>query len=71
MAAVLDLEGVAVSSGSACSAGTADPRRSSQRWSASPALAARFRVSLGETTTPDQIAEAIVAYRRVFARASR
>ncbi|MBL8741458.1 MAG: aminotransferase class V-fold PLP-dependent enzyme, partial [Myxococcales bacterium] len=71
LAAALDLEGVSISSGSACSAGTADP---------SPVITAMvgvararnaIRVSLGETTTPDQITEAIAAYRRVFARGSR
>ncbi len=71
MAAALDLEGVAVSSGSACSAGTADPSPVITAMVGVARARSALRVSLGETTTPDQIAEAIVAYRRVFARASR
>ena len=68
LAAALDLEGVAVSSGSACSAGTSDP---------SPILNVMFgpqrardslRISLGETTSPADVDAAIAAFRRVLAR---
>ncbi len=69
LVAALDLEGVCVSSGSACSAGTAEP---------SPVLAAMFhddarasssvRFSLGDTTTREEIAIALSAFVRVVAR---
>ena len=69
LVAALDLEGVCASSGSACSAGTAEP---------SPVLAAMFgddarassslRFSLGETTTRDDVTAAISAFVRVVAR---
>lgn len=68
LVAALDLEGVSVSSGAACSAGTVEP---------SPVLAAMFgaddaasgiRASLGEDTTDDDVARAVEAYRRVLGR---
>jgi cysteine desulfurase len=68
LAAALDLEGLCVSSGSACAAGTAE---------ASPVIASMYdssrarstlRVSLGETTTQEEIALAIEIFRRVLAR---
>lgn len=69
LCAALDLEGVFVSSGSACSAGTADP---------SPVISALFgvgrarsavRISLGEESTAADIDRAIAAFERVSARA--
>ena len=71
LVAALDLEGVSVSSGAACSAGTVEP---------SPVLAAMLgdrdaasgiRCSLGETTTDEDVARAIEAFRRVTARTAR
>ncbi|AKV01880.1 Cysteine desulfurase [Labilithrix luteola] len=68
LVAALDLEGVSVSSGAACSAGTVEP---------SPVLAAMLgeadaargiRCSLGEDTTDAEIDEAIAAFRRVMTR---
>lgn len=68
LVAALDLEGVSVSSGSACSAGTVEP---------SPVLAAMLgeadgargiRLSLGETTTPADIERAVAAFARVTTR---
>ncbi len=67
LVAALDLEGVSVSSGAACSAGTIEP---------SPVLAAMgnphatagVRASLGEETTDDDVARAIDAYRQVVTR---
>lgn len=68
MVAALDLEGLSVSSGAACSAGTVEP---------SPVLAAMLgdrdaasglRSSLGEDTTDDDVALAIQAFRRVVDR---
>ncbi len=68
LVAALDIEGVSVSSGAACSAGTVEP---------SPVLAAMLgmddahrgvRASLGDATTDEDIARAIAAYRRVLVR---
>jgi cysteine desulfurase len=72
LVAALDLEGVSVSSGAACSAGTVEP---------SPVLSAMFgdagglatsgvRCSLGDTTTLDDVRFAIEAFRKVVTRAS-
>jgi cysteine desulfurase len=70
LAAALDLEGVAVSSGSACSAGTARP---------SPVIAAMLgrerarsavRISLGEDTTEAEVDMALSAFVRVLRRGS-
>jgi cysteine desulfurase len=70
LCAALDLEGIAVSSGSACSAGTAEP---------SPVIAAMVgierarsavRVSLGEDTTREDILFALAAWERVMRRGS-
>jgi cysteine desulfurase len=68
MVAALDLEGVSVSSGAACSAGTVEP---------SPVLAAMLgdrdaasgiRTSLGEDTTDHDVAQAIDAFGSVVRR---
>jgi cysteine desulfurase len=68
LVAALDLEGVSVSSGAACSAGTVEP---------SPVLLAMFgpddamrgvRVSIGDTTTDAEIAFAIRAFQTVVRR---
>jgi cysteine desulfurase len=69
LVAALDLAGISVSSGTACSAGTSEP---------SPALCAMVgearagssvRVSLGESTTGEEIDLAVAAFARVVARA--
>jgi len=68
LVAALDLEGVSVSSGAACSAGTVEP---------SPVLEAMFgvedatrgvRVSIGDVTTDAEIDQAIETFRRVTSR---
>jgi cysteine desulfurase len=68
LVAALDLEGVSVSSGAACSAGTVEP---------SPVLLAMLgaedakrglRVSIGDATTEDEIAHALDAFARVARR---
>ena len=68
LVAALDLEGVCVSSGSACTAGTAE---------ASPALVAMvgarargaLRATLGETSTEADVDAFLAAFSRVLARA--
>lgn len=69
LAAALDLEGLCVSAGSACSAGTAEP---------SPVIAAMvgrdrargaIRASLGDETGPEDVSRGIAAYERVLGRA--
>ncbi|HSO33983.1 MAG TPA: cysteine desulfurase family protein [Labilithrix sp.] len=68
LVAALDLEGLSVSSGAACSAGTVEP---------SPVIAAMLgdalagssvRLSLGDATTDEDVALAIAAFRRVLSR---
>ncbi len=68
LVAALDLEGVCISSGSACSAGTAE---------VSPVITAMFdanrarssvRVTLGETTSDEDIRSAIDVFRSVLSR---
>jgi len=71
LAAALDLEGVAVSSGSACSAGTADPSPVIAAMAGIARAKSALRISLGESTTELEIAEAIAALHRVFARGAR
>jgi cysteine desulfurase len=68
LVAALDLEGVSVSSGAACSAGTVEP---------SPVLLAMVgpedatrgvRISIGDATTDEDVSSAIRAFRSVLAR---
>jgi cysteine desulfurase len=69
LVAALDLEGVAVSAGSACSAGTAEPSAVLLAMGDAAAAASSVRFSLGEDTTPADVDAAIAAAARVFARA--
>ena len=74
LVAALDLEGISVSSGAACSAGTIEPSpvlaaMLGDRDAASAASAASgIRVSLGEETSDADVARAIDVFRRVVAR---
>jgi cysteine desulfurase len=68
LCAALDLEGVAVSSGSACSAGTAEPSPVVTAMAGIDRARSAVRVSLGEETAAHEIDEAIEAFRRVIAR---
>ncbi len=68
LCAALDLEGVAISSGSACSAGTAEPSPVLTAMVGVARAASATRLSLGEETTPDEVTRAIEAFRRVIAR---
>jgi cysteine desulfurase len=70
LVAALDLEGVAVSAGSACSAGTAEPSAVLVAMGDAEAAASSVRFSLGEDTSPEDVRAALAAARRVFARGS-
>ena len=64
-----DLEGVAVSSGSACSSGKVAKSHVLAAMGVSPELArAAIRVSLGWSTTTDDIEHFTAAWRRILAR---
>ncbi len=70
LVAALDLEGVCVSSGAACSSGRAEPSESLRRiypdevWRATGAL----RVTLGPETTDDEVSRFVAAMGRVLPR---
>ena len=65
----LDLEGIAVSSGSACAVGSLEPSHVLQALGVSPALArAAVRFSLGESTTAADIDQIVAAVARVTER---
>ena len=68
LVAALDLEGIAVSSGTACSAGTAEPSPVLAAMGDLEAAASSVRFSLGEDTTRADIDAALGAAERVFAR---
>jgi cysteine desulfurase len=68
LVAALDLEGVAVSSGSACSAGTAEPSPTIAAMHDRATAACSVRFSLGEETTLDDIDVAIEVVRHVLER---
>ena len=70
LCAALDLEGVAVSSGSACSAGTAEPSPVLRAMLGEERALSAVRVSLGEDTTREDVLEACARWERVLARAS-
>jgi cysteine desulfurase len=67
LAAALDLEGVCVSSGSACAAGTAEPSPAIVALVGEARARSALRVSLGETSTPADVD----AFERAFARVLR
>jgi cysteine desulfurase len=69
LVAALDLEGVAVSSGSACSAGTNEPSSALMAMGDPAAAVSSVRFSLGEDTTYEDIEFALAATARVLARA--
>lgn len=70
LVAALDLEGVSVSSGSACSAGTAEPSPVIEAMLGRERARAAIRLSLGDTTTAAEVARVIAIMRRVLARAA-
>jgi cysteine desulfurase len=68
LVAALDLEGVAVSAGSACSAGTAEPSAVLVAMGDAQAATSSVRFSLGEETTEEDIDRALTAAQRVLKR---
>ena len=66
LVAALDLLGVCVSSGSACSAGTTEPSTVISAMLGRERAREAVRVSLGETTGSEQISAAKDAFRRVL-----
>ena len=68
LVAALDLEGVAASGGSACSAGTAEPSSVLLAMGDEEAATCSARFSLGEETTEAEVAIAKAAVERVLSR---
>jgi cysteine desulfurase len=68
LVAALDLEGVAASGGSACSAGTAEPSTVLAAMGDLEAATSTLRFSLGEDTTVDDVTAALAAAAKVLAR---
>jgi cysteine desulfurase len=68
LVAALDLEGIAASGGSACSAGTAEPSGVLLAMGDEEAATSSIRFSLGEDTTPAEIDAALTACRTVLTR---
>ncbi|KYF86984.1 cysteine desulfurase [Sorangium cellulosum] len=68
LCAALDLEGVAVSSGAACSAGTAEPSPVLTAMLGPERAASAVRFSIGEDTTEDDLVEAARRVARVLSR---
>ncbi len=71
LCAALDLEGVAISSGAACSAGTAEPSAVIRCMLGEARALAAIRISLGETTTGEDIEATCRAFARVVARTAK
>jgi cysteine desulfurase len=69
LVAALDLEGVSVSHGAACSAGTAEPSPALAAIVGMPLARSSVRVSMGETTTDDDVSFTLAAFARVLGRA--
>lgn len=66
--AALDLEGVFVSSGAACSAGTLEPSPIIRAMAGEARAASAIRISIGDDTTEDEVAFAIDRLDAVLAR---
>lgn len=66
LVAALDLEGIQISSGSACSAGSSEPSAVLRTMFDTERSRSSVRVSLGETTTEADVDSAISAFRRVI-----
>lgn len=70
LCAALDLEGVAVSSGSACSAGTAEPSPVLEAMVGRERALSAVRISLGEDTSTEDLSQALDRWQRVLSRAA-
>ena len=68
--AALDLLGVAVSSGSACSAGSAEPSPVIAAMAGEELARGAVRLSLGDVTTESEMEQAITAFKRVLSQQS-
>jgi cysteine desulfurase len=68
LAAALDLEGVCVSAGSACAAGTPEPSRVIAAMLGEARAKSALRMSLGEETSDNDLEQVKRAYRRVLTR---
>ncbi len=66
LVAALDLLGVAVASGSACSAGTTEPSKIISAMLGHERARTAVRVSLGDTTTPEDVELALQAFARAL-----
>jgi cysteine desulfurase len=71
LVAAFDLEGIAVSGGSACSAGTAEASSVLSAMGDDEAATCSVRFSLGEETTRQEVDEALAAAARVLERLRR
>jgi cysteine desulfurase len=71
LAAALDLEGIRVASGSACTAGTSEPSAIITAMHGRERALATLRVSLGEETTADEVSEFIRILLRILGRGSQ
>ncbi len=68
MVAALDLEGVSVSSGSACSAGTIEASPVLREMLGDDLAASGLRISMGDETTDADLTTALTAFRKVLSR---
>lgn len=68
LVAALDLEGVCISAGSACSAGTSEPSRAIRAIRGLAHARSSVRISLGSWTSEDEVGTALAAFARVLAR---
>jgi cysteine desulfurase len=68
LVAALDLEGVSVSSGSACSAGTIEPSAAVAAMCGAEVAKGALRISMGDETTEDDLAFALAGFGRVLGR---
>jgi cysteine desulfurase len=68
LVAALDLEGLSVSSGSACSAGTAAPSPVLEAMLGAARAKSGVRLSLGDTTTVADVDACVAAFRTVLGR---
>jgi len=71
LVAALDLEGVCVSSGAACSAGTAEPSAVVAAMLGNARSSSALRISLGPTATVETARSIAAAFERVLMRGPR